>query len=96
MNGLQRERVLLNVGCGPRSGSLLPGYFDGWQHRRVDIDASVQPDIIADLTDLSPIADGSADAVWAAHCIDISTATPGQSGGRRISARAARGRLWCV
>jgi SAM-dependent methyltransferase len=37
---------------------------------RVDVDPAVQPDVLADLTDLSPIADGSADAVWAAHCIE--------------------------
>jgi len=30
----------------------------------------VQPDIVADLTDLSAIADSSADAVWAAHCVE--------------------------
>jgi SAM-dependent methyltransferase len=64
------ERVLLNVGCGPVGASDLPVYFDGWKHLRVDVDASVQPDIVADLTDLSPIADGSADAVWAAHCVE--------------------------
>jgi SAM-dependent methyltransferase len=62
--------VLVNVGCGPRNGSILPAYFDGWQQLRVDVDAAVQPDIIADLTDLSPIPDGSADAVWAAHCVE--------------------------
>jgi SAM-dependent methyltransferase len=66
----RRERVLVNVGCGPRNSVSLPVYFDGWRQLRVDVDASVEPDIIADLTDLSPIPDGSADAVWAAHCIE--------------------------
>jgi SAM-dependent methyltransferase len=66
----RRERVLVNVGCGPRNASVLPGYFDSWKQLRVDVDESVQPDIIADLTDLSPIPDGGADAVWAAHCIE--------------------------
>jgi SAM-dependent methyltransferase len=70
VSGPQRERVLVNVGCGPRHASTLPRYFDHWQQLRVDVDASVQPDIIADLTDLSPIPDGSADAVWAAHCVE--------------------------
>lgn len=37
---------------------------------RVDVDPSVEPDILADLTDLSPIPDGHADAVWASHCIE--------------------------
>ena len=70
MNRPARERVLVNVGCGPRNASTLPAYFDNWRQLRVDVDASVEPDILADLTDLSPIPDGSADAVWAAHCIE--------------------------
>jgi hypothetical protein len=61
VSGPQRERVLVNVGCGPRHASTLPRYFDHWRQLRVDVDASVQPDILADLTDLSPIPDGSAD-----------------------------------
>jgi SAM-dependent methyltransferase len=70
VNGLRRERVLVNVGCGPLNGSKLPGYFNGWQQLRVDVDAAVKPDILADLTDLSAIPDGSADAVWASHCVE--------------------------
>jgi SAM-dependent methyltransferase len=70
VSGPQRDRVLVNVGCGPRNGNTLPRYFDTWRQLRVDVDASVQPDILADLTDLSPIPDGSADAIWAAHCIE--------------------------
>jgi SAM-dependent methyltransferase len=66
----QRERVLVNVGCGPRNATTLPSYFDSWRELRVDVDPSVQPDIIADLTDLSLIPNGSADAVWAAHCVE--------------------------
>lgn len=70
MSAPPRERVLLNVGCGARNASFLPSYFEHWRQLRVDVDPSVEPDIVADLTDLSPIADGSADAVWAAHCIE--------------------------
>jgi SAM-dependent methyltransferase len=65
-----RERVLINVGCGPRHASTLPAYFDTWRQLRVDVDPAVEPDIVADLTDLSPIPTGSADAVWAAHCVE--------------------------
>lgn len=70
MSETQRERVLVNVGCGPRNATTLPSYFDSWRELRVDVDPSVQPDIIADLTDLSLIPNGSADAVWAAHCVE--------------------------
>jgi hypothetical protein len=66
----QRQRVLVNVGCGPRNAATLPSYFDNWRQLRVDVDPSVEPDIIADLTDLSAIGDGSVDAVWAAHCVE--------------------------
>ncbi len=62
--------MLINVGCGTRDATVLPAYFNDWRQLRVDIDASVEPDIIADLTDLSAIADATADAVWAAHCVE--------------------------
>jgi ubiquinone/menaquinone biosynthesis C-methylase UbiE len=48
----------------------LPAYFNDWKQLRVDVDLSVEPDIVADLTDLSPIPDNHADAVWASHCIE--------------------------
>jgi SAM-dependent methyltransferase len=70
VSGPERERVLINVGSGPRHSSSLPTFFDSWRQLRVDVDPSVEPDILADLTDLSPIPDGSVDAVWAAHCIE--------------------------
>jgi SAM-dependent methyltransferase len=64
------HRIVVNVGCGPRQQQALPAYFDHWRQIRVDVDPSVEPDIVADLVDLSPIEDGSADAVWASHCIE--------------------------
>lgn len=70
MSRSQHERVLLNVGCGPIDGGRLPPYFASWRKVRVDVDPAVQPDVLADLTDLSPIPDSSADAVWAAHCVE--------------------------
>jgi SAM-dependent methyltransferase len=70
VNLQRRERLLLNVGCGPISDSILPPFFDDWRQLRIDSDASVQPDLVADLTDLSRIADASADAIWAAHCLE--------------------------
>ena len=58
------------MGCGPRGSTRLPPYFEGWRELRVDVDATVEPDLVADLTDLSAIADESADAVWASHCVE--------------------------
>jgi SAM-dependent methyltransferase len=66
----QRERVLVNLGSGPSDAISLPAYFDEWKQLRVDVDPVVEPDILADLTDLSPIPDNHADAVWASHCIE--------------------------
>src|ERR1700692_3574983 len=63
-------KLVVNVGCGPRDGRRLPPLFAPWRLLRVDIDAVVEPDIVADATDLSPIASGSADAIWSAHCIE--------------------------
>lgn len=70
MSETQRQHLLVNVGCGPQGSSRLPVHFKDWRQLRVDIDAAVKPDIQADLTDLSAISDASADAVWAAHCVE--------------------------
>jgi len=65
-----RPRLVINVGCGRREHSKLPAHFDSWQQLRVDSDASVEPDLIADLTDMKTVADGTADAIWASHCLE--------------------------
>lgn len=70
MSGSPDARVVVNVGCGLPEHSPLPGYFAGWRELRVDIDPAVQPDVVAELTDLAPIADGTAHAVWASHCLE--------------------------
>ena len=69
MSAAGRERLVVNLGCGPR-GSSLPPFFRGWRELRVDVDEAVEPDVLADLTDLSPIPAGAADAIWAAHCVE--------------------------
>jgi SAM-dependent methyltransferase len=48
----------------------MPQHFASWRELRVDVDTSVEPDIVADLTDLSAIPNGTADAVWASHCVE--------------------------
>jgi SAM-dependent methyltransferase len=66
----ERQRLVVNVGCGPALTLTRTLLFQDWRQLRVDIEESAKPDIVADLTDLSPIADGSADAVWSSHCIE--------------------------
>src|SRR5262249_45103802 len=61
---------VVNLGSGPRPLSRLPPFFADWREFRVDIDPASGPDLLADVTDLSTIRSGSADAVWSAHCIE--------------------------
>jgi SAM-dependent methyltransferase len=65
-----RGKLLVNLGSGAKGSAWLPAMFAQWRELRVDIDAAVAPDILADITDLSAIESGSADAVWSAHCIE--------------------------
>jgi SAM-dependent methyltransferase len=66
----QRQKLLVNLGSGPKGAAWLPSMFAEWRELRVDIDPMVAPDIVADITDLSAIATGSADVVWSAHCLE--------------------------
>jgi SAM-dependent methyltransferase len=66
----QSRRVFLNAGCGTFDDSRLPRFFHKWQEIRVDVDASLKPDLVASIADLSAIPDASVDAVWSAHCVE--------------------------
>ena len=65
-------KTVLNVGCGHRAipipGSSLPAW--GWRELRLDIDPKVDPDIVASMTDMTPVPDGSVDAVWSSHNLE--------------------------
>lgn len=66
-------RRVLHVGCGAHDPAKLPAEWfpaGAWQEVRLDIDASVQPDIIASITDMAPVATGSMDAVWSSHNVE--------------------------
>jgi len=65
-----RARLLVNLGSGPKGAARLPALFSQWRELRVDVDARVAPDILADITDLSAIETGSIDAIWSAHCLE--------------------------
>ena len=71
---LTSEKILLNVGCGPHqgAGAHIPPEFVGpqWREIRIDVEASVEPDICVSMTDLKEIEDEFADAVWAKGCIE--------------------------
>ncbi len=62
--------VFINAGCGSPENSRLPKLFRNWRQIRVDVDPAMQPDVLANIADLSVIPDGSADAIWSAHCME--------------------------
>jgi hypothetical protein len=65
-----RTRLLVNLGSGPREAAWLPSFFADWRELRVDADPAASPDLLADITDLSAIESGSANAVWMSHCLE--------------------------
>jgi SAM-dependent methyltransferase len=66
------SRVVLNVGCGYRSSHGLPSSFhtSEWRELRLDINPEVNPDILCSMTDMSPIATASIDAIWSSHNLE--------------------------
>lgn len=56
---------LLHVGCG---GCPLPDWFEDYTEVRLDIDESVNPDIVASMTRLGEI--GTYDALYCNHALE--------------------------
>ena len=66
------KKTVLHVGCGYPNPQKLHRAFrgDDWQEIRLDIDADAQPDVVADMRDLSKIEAGSIDALWSSHNVE--------------------------
>jgi len=66
------KKRVLHIGCGAANKAKLHQSFHGeeWHEIRLDIDPKVEPDIVADMTDLSMIPDAAVDAVWSSHNIE--------------------------
>lgn len=66
------RRTVLHVGCGHRRPQRLHKHFHGpkWHEIRLDIDPAVNPDILCSITDMSPVATASIDAVWSSHNLE--------------------------
>lgn len=66
------KKKILHVGCGVAKKDKLPKQFRGdeWQEIRLDIDPKVFPDIVADMTDMSAVPNGSMDAVFSSHTLE--------------------------
>ena len=65
-------KKFLHVGCGPKHKDQTTRGFNAsaWTELRLDIDPSVQPDIIGTMTDMSAVAPASVDAVFSSHNIE--------------------------
>ena len=66
----QDQPVFLHVGCGPKRQENTPFAGKPWRELRLDIDASVQPDVVGTMTDMGAVTDGSVDAVFSSHNIE--------------------------
>jgi hypothetical protein len=63
---------VLHVGCGAYDREKLPAVFlqPDWREIRLDIDPEVGPDVVASITDMSVVSDGTIDAVYSSHNIE--------------------------
>ena len=64
--------TFLHIGCGPKRKEQTTRGFNtaDWNELRLDIDASVAPDITGTMTDMSALADASVDAIFSSHNIE--------------------------
>jgi SAM-dependent methyltransferase len=70
---LFRERLVLNVGCGPRREDALHAAFRSrdWRELRFDIDPTVDPDIVGSIVDMrDAVLTGGFDALWSSHNVE--------------------------
>ncbi len=65
-------RTFLHVGCGGMRKDMTTRGFNTpeWNEVRLDIDASVSPDIVGTMLDMSAVADASVDAIFSSHNIE--------------------------
>ena len=64
------QPVFLHVGCGPKYQDRTPFANKDWREIRLDIDQSVQPDVVGTMTDISAVESESVDAVFSSHNIE--------------------------
>ncbi len=65
-------QTFLHVGCGPKRKDRTTRGFNtaDWAEKRLDIDPSVEPDIIGTMTDMSAVETGSVSAIFSSHNIE--------------------------
>ncbi|MDP2759332.1 MAG: methyltransferase domain-containing protein [Sideroxyarcus sp.] len=64
--------TFLHVGCGPKRKDRTTLGFNTaeWTELRLDIDQTVDPDIVGTMTDMSAVAEASVDAIFSSHNIE--------------------------
>ena len=70
---MDNQKIMLHIGAGhPDMGAPIPCAFRSpdWKEVRLDVDPANEPDVLASMLDMSPIADGSIDAIYSAHTIE--------------------------
>ena len=65
-------KSLLHVGCGAKRKDQTTRGFNTpeWTEIRLDIDASVCPDVVGTMTDMGAVASESVDAIFSSHNIE--------------------------
>ncbi len=65
-------KTFLHIGCNLKRKDKTTAGFNtpDWQELRLDIDPTVEPDIVASMLDMAPVADASVDAVYSSHNIE--------------------------
>lgn len=65
-------RTFLHIGCGPKRKDKTTAAFNTpqWREIRLDIDHTVQPDVIGTMTDMAAVPTASIDAIYSSHNIE--------------------------
>ena len=64
------KKTFLHVGSGHKRQEHTPFAGKPWDELRLDIDSSVQPDLIGTMTDMNSVSDQSVDAIFSSHNIE--------------------------
>lgn len=64
--------TFLHIGCGPKRKDQTTRGFNSteWNELRLDIDESVNPDIVGTMLDMSAVVDASVHAIFSSHNIE--------------------------